>query len=39
MNNAILRKRTRILFIVTPIAFNASRKAGYQSLARSYRDR
>jgi hypothetical protein len=39
MNNAILRRLTGVLFVVTPIAFNASRKAGYQSLARSYRDR
>lgn len=31
MNNAILRRLTGILFVVTPIAFNASRKAGYQS--------
>jgi hypothetical protein len=31
MNNAILRKLTGVLFVVTPIAFNASRQAGCQS--------
>jgi hypothetical protein len=31
MNDAILPRLTGVLFVVTPIAFNASRQAGYES--------